>query len=36
MLATLETERDKMTERIAFLRRNRDAIADYVAAARRV
>ena len=36
MLATLERERDRMSERIRFLERNRDAIDDYVAAARRV
>ncbi|MGP4020861.1 MerR family transcriptional regulator [Saccharopolyspora sp. 5N708] len=30
MIATLEHERDRMTERIQFLTRNRDAIADYL------
>ncbi|MFC9650771.1 MULTISPECIES: MerR family transcriptional regulator [unclassified Streptomyces] len=30
MLATLERERDRMTERIRCLVRNRDAIADYL------
>ncbi|WP_063730781.1 MerR family transcriptional regulator [Streptomyces sp. RTd22] len=34
MLATLEHERDRMTERIAFLVRNRDAIAEYLAVVR--
>ena len=34
MLATLEHERDRMTERIRCLTRNRDAIADYLAAVR--
>lgn len=30
MMATLERERDRMTERIAFLTRNRDAISEYI------
>jgi DNA-binding transcriptional MerR regulator len=30
IIATLERERDRMTERIDFLTRNRDAIADYL------
>ncbi|MFF4417706.1 MerR family transcriptional regulator [Streptosporangium sp. NPDC001559] len=30
MIATLEHERDRMTERIQSLTRNRDAIADYL------
>ncbi|MEU7894559.1 MerR family transcriptional regulator [Nonomuraea sp. NPDC049152] len=30
MLATLEQERDRMTERITCLTRNRDAIAEYL------
>ena len=30
MLATLELERDRMTERIRCLTRNRDAVADYL------
>ncbi len=30
MLATLERERDRMTERIGCLSRNRDAIAEYI------
>jgi DNA-binding transcriptional MerR regulator len=30
MIATLERERERMTERIAFLTRNRDAIGDYL------
>lgn len=34
MLATLEHERDRMTERIACLTRNRDAIAEYLDAVR--
>ncbi|MFE9888276.1 MerR family transcriptional regulator [Streptomyces scopuliridis] len=34
MIATLEHERDRMTERIACLIRNRDAIADYLDAVR--
>ncbi|MGW2329759.1 MerR family transcriptional regulator [Streptomyces sp. NPDC001700] len=34
MIATLEHERDRMTERIAFLIRNRDAIAEYLAVVR--
>ncbi|QDQ12879.1 MerR family transcriptional regulator [Streptomyces spectabilis] len=34
MLATLEHERDRMTERVECLTRNRDAIADYLAAVR--
>ncbi|WP_405137237.1 MerR family DNA-binding transcriptional regulator [Nocardia sp. NBC_01388] len=36
MLATLELERDSMTERIHVLERNRDAVARYVAEVRRV
>ncbi|MCU1643912.1 MAG: hypothetical protein JWN03_4187 [Nocardia sp.] len=36
MLATLELERDRMTERIHILERNRDAVARYVAEVRRV
>jgi DNA-binding transcriptional MerR regulator len=36
MLAALEGERDRMTERIQFLTRNRDAIAAYLDAARNV
>ncbi|MGD3108136.1 MerR family transcriptional regulator [Streptomyces sp. YGL11-2] len=32
MIATLEHERDRMTDRISCLTRNRDAIADYLAA----
>jgi DNA-binding transcriptional MerR regulator len=32
MLATLEHERDRMSERIDFLTRNRDAINDYLQA----
>ncbi|QCX78240.1 HTH-type transcriptional regulator GlnR [Streptomyces sp. YIM 121038] len=32
MLATLEHERDRMTERVECLTRNRDAIAEYLAA----
>ncbi|WP_330179770.1 MerR family transcriptional regulator [Nocardia sp. NBC_01503] len=35
MLATLEQERDRMTARIGCLQRNRDAVAEYVAAVRR-
>ena len=35
MIAALETERDRLTQRIQFLTRNRDAITDYVQAARR-
>ncbi|WP_306324743.1 MerR family transcriptional regulator [Streptomyces venezuelae] len=34
MLATLETERDRMTERIRCLTRNRDAVAEYLEAVR--
>jgi DNA-binding transcriptional MerR regulator len=34
MIATLERERDQMTRRIECLARNRDAIGDYLAAAR--
>lgn len=34
MIATLEHERDRMTERIQSLVRNRDAIADYLDAVR--
>ncbi|MFD8547996.1 MerR family transcriptional regulator [Streptomyces sp. NPDC059649] len=34
MLATLEHERDRMTERIETLRRNRDAIDAYLAVVR--
>ncbi|NYI06919.1 MerR family transcriptional regulator [Allostreptomyces psammosilenae] len=34
MIATLERERDRMTERIACLTRNRDAIAEYLDAVR--
>jgi DNA-binding transcriptional MerR regulator len=34
MLATLESERDRMSDRIAFLTRNRDAIAEYLEAVR--
>lgn len=34
-IATLEHERDRMTERIQFLVRNRDAIAGYLDAVRR-
>ncbi|MCI2416065.1 MerR family transcriptional regulator [Saccharopolyspora sp. K220] len=34
MIATLEHERDRMTERIRFLTRNRNAIADYLDAVR--
>jgi DNA-binding transcriptional MerR regulator len=34
MLAKLERERDRMTERIDFLTRNRDAIAEYIGRAR--
>jgi len=30
MIATLECERDRMTERIKCLTRNRDAVADYL------
>jgi DNA-binding transcriptional MerR regulator len=33
MIAALEFERDRLTERIQFLTRNRDAITDYVKAA---
>ncbi|MEU9888363.1 hypothetical protein [Sphaerisporangium sp. NPDC051011] len=35
MIATLERERDLMTERITCLTRNRDAIAEYLDAVRR-
>ena len=31
MLAVLEQERDRMTERIRCLERNRDAISEYLA-----
>ncbi|MDX2561054.1 MerR family transcriptional regulator [Streptomyces sp. NPDC087219] len=34
MLATLEDERDRMTERIRCLTRNRDAVAEYLDAVR--
>ncbi|MGW6417710.1 MerR family transcriptional regulator [Streptomyces sp. NPDC055055] len=34
MLATLEGERDRMTERIRCLTRNRDAVAEYLDAVR--
>lgn len=34
MITALQDERDRMTERIQFLTRNRDAITDYIAAAR--
>ncbi|MER7949497.1 MerR family transcriptional regulator [Streptomyces sp. NPDC096079] len=34
MLATLEEERDRMTERIRCLTRNRDAVAEYLAVVR--
>jgi DNA-binding transcriptional MerR regulator len=34
MLAALEAERERMTERIQFLTRNRDAITAYLTAAR--
>ncbi|WP_039825358.1 MerR family transcriptional regulator [Nocardia testacea] len=34
MLATLEGERDRMTERIRCLERNRDAITEYLCAVR--
>ncbi|WP_318212791.1 MULTISPECIES: MerR family transcriptional regulator [unclassified Streptomyces] len=34
MLATLEEERDRMTERIRCLTRNRDAVAEYLGAVR--
>jgi sirohydrochlorin ferrochelatase len=30
IIATLERERDRMTDRIAFLTRNRDAISEYL------
>ena len=36
MIATLERERDRMTERIEFLARNRDAIAEYLEAVRTI
>ncbi|WP_406054988.1 MerR family transcriptional regulator [Streptomyces sp. NBC_01077] len=35
MLATLEDERDRMTERIRCLTRNRDAVAEYLDAVRK-
>jgi DNA-binding transcriptional MerR regulator len=35
MIAALQTESDRLTERIQFLTRNRDAITDYIQAARR-
>ncbi|AOS62538.1 MerR family transcriptional regulator [Actinoalloteichus hymeniacidonis] len=35
MIATLERERDRMTDRVEFLTRNRDAIAAYLEAVRR-
>lgn len=35
LIATLERERDQMDARISCLTRNRDAISDYLAAARR-
>ncbi|MEU4545016.1 MerR family transcriptional regulator [Nonomuraea dietziae] len=34
MIATLEHERDRMSERVTCLTRNRDAIADYLEAVR--
>jgi DNA-binding transcriptional MerR regulator len=34
MIAALETERERLTDRITFLTGNRDAIADYIQAAR--
>lgn len=34
MIATLERERDRMTERVRCLTRNRDAVADYLDAVR--
>lgn len=34
MIATLEDERDRMTDRIRFLTRNRNAIGEYLAAVR--
>nr|BFE53518.1 MerR family transcriptional regulator [Saccharothrix mutabilis subsp. capreolus] len=34
MIATLERERDRMTERVACLTRNRDAISEYLDAVR--
>ncbi|MFD1150241.1 MerR family transcriptional regulator [Saccharothrix hoggarensis] len=34
MIAMLETERDRMTERVNFLIRNRDAISEYLDAVR--
>ncbi|MER5203620.1 MerR family transcriptional regulator [Streptomyces sp. NPDC002825] len=34
MLATLENERDRMTDRIRCLTRNRDAVAEYLDAVR--
>jgi DNA-binding transcriptional MerR regulator len=34
MIATLELERDRMTERVRCLTRNRDAIAEYLDAVR--
>jgi DNA-binding transcriptional MerR regulator len=36
MVAALEAERDRLTQRIQFLTRNRDAITEYVQAARRL
>jgi DNA-binding transcriptional MerR regulator len=36
MITALETERDRMTERIQFLSRNRDAMTHYITAAREV
>ncbi|MER7754699.1 MerR family transcriptional regulator [Kitasatospora sp. NPDC097643] len=35
MLATLEQERDRMTQRIRCLQRNRDAVSEYLAEVRR-
>lgn len=35
MLATLERERDRMTQRIRCLERNRDAVSEYLAEVRR-
>jgi DNA-binding transcriptional MerR regulator len=34
LIATLEQERDRMTQRVEFLTRNRDAIAEYLTAVR--
>jgi DNA-binding transcriptional MerR regulator len=34
MIVALETEQDRLTQRIEFLTRNRDAIAGYIQAAR--